>query len=99
MGVAETWQAEATTVLDVRPILARGDEPFVPIMEAAEPLEVGEVLVLLAPFEPAPLYGVLGGRGFSHQSQALGGGDFIIRFERERAGAGAVPNTPPGHDH
>lgn len=54
------------TTLDVRPILARGDEPFRAIMEAAERTGLGEALKLVAPFEPVPLYAVLVRKGFSY---------------------------------
>ena len=43
----DTWKAQATKTLDVRPDLARGDEPFVRIMEAAEATRPGEVLAII----------------------------------------------------
>jgi uncharacterized protein (DUF2249 family) len=49
--------------LDVRPLLARGEEPFDAIMRAADALGADEALHLIAPFEPRPLYDVLRGRG------------------------------------
>lgn len=52
------------TVLDVRPVLASGDEPFQLIMETANGITDGGTLELLAPFEPLPLYQVMAGRGF-----------------------------------
>lgn len=50
--------------LDVRPILARGEEPFETIMQRARQVEAGQRLVLLAPFEPVPLYQALAPLGF-----------------------------------
>ncbi|MHB8355649.1 MAG: DUF2249 domain-containing protein, partial [Vulcanimicrobiaceae bacterium] len=38
--------------LDVRPILARGEEPFDEIMSAVSALREGERLLLIASFEP-----------------------------------------------
>lgn len=69
----DTTAAEAPigaprTRLDVRPILARGEEPFAVIMEAIEALPQGHVLALETPFEPAPLHKVLGKRGYRHAS-------------------------------
>lgn len=71
-----------SSTLDVRPLLARGDEPFVPIMEAAATIQPGDTLTLIAPFEPVPLYGVLGERGFSHITQQVTPDEWIIRFTR-----------------
>lgn len=52
-------------VLDIRPILQRGQEPFSEIMRAASLLGAGEQMVLVAPFEPLPLLGVLGQQGYA----------------------------------
>jgi hypothetical protein len=49
--------------LDVRPLLARGEEPFEAIMRAADALAGDEALHLIAPFEPRPLYDVMRRRG------------------------------------
>lgn len=76
------WQTQATKVLDVRPILADGGEPFVLILENAAPLRVGESLLLAAPFEPTPLYRVLADRGFTHQTKAVSGGEWWVLFTR-----------------
>jgi uncharacterized protein DUF2249 len=46
--------------LDVRPLLAAGEEPFGVIMSAIEQVPPGGVLVLDAPFDPAPLRQLLG---------------------------------------
>lgn len=53
---AESWKAHADTLLDVRPVLEQGGEPFVRIMEAAAAIKPGGTLVIIAPFEPVPLY-------------------------------------------
>ncbi len=82
-GEAQTWQAAAVEVLDVRPELEQGGEPFVRIMEAAARVEPGESLVIIAPFEPVPLYGALGGRGFSHASQREAADKWVVRFTRD----------------
>lgn len=69
--------------LDVRPMLAAGQEPFGAIMSALEPLTApGDQLVLIAPFEPAPLYKVLERQGFCHQVDASPDGYFTVRFTR-----------------
>ncbi len=78
----DTWKAQATKIVDVRPDLERGDEPFVRIMEAAEATHAGEILAIIAPFEPVPLYGVLGERGFSHETRQVNAGEWIVQFRR-----------------
>lgn len=75
--------------LDVRPILRAGDEPFGAIMEAVAGLAPGQSLRLLAPFKPAPLFGVLGARGFEPSAREIGGGDWEVLFTPQAAA------TPP----
>lgn len=41
--------------IDVRPLLARGEEPFGAVMAAREALAPGQGLSVVAPFLPAPL--------------------------------------------
>ena len=81
----ETWAVDITSrarVVDARPVLARGDEPFEAIMEAAGAVGDGEVLVVYAPFEPVPLEGVLGEQGFAHVADRLDDGDWRVTFVR-----------------
>jgi uncharacterized protein (DUF2249 family) len=68
--------------LDVRPILARGEEPFDTIMETVATLAPGESLELFAPFEPVPLFSVLGVQGFEHEAQPIGNGDYRVVFRK-----------------
>lgn len=57
---------DADRTLDVREIEGA---PFQDIIDALESLEDGQRLRLVAGFEPVPLYDVLEGRGFSHESE------------------------------
>jgi uncharacterized protein (DUF2249 family) len=66
--------------VDARPIIAAGGEPFDTIMSAVATLGEGEELVVLAPFEPVPLEGVLSSQGFSYEAIDLGGGDWQVTF-------------------
>ena len=68
--------------VDARPIIAAGDEPFDTIMSAVATLAENESLVVLAPFEPVPLEGVLSSQGFSYEAVDLGGGDWQVTFRR-----------------
>lgn len=81
----ETWQVDITSrarVVDARPTLAKGGEPFAEIMEVAGQVSGDEVLVVYAPFEPVPLEGVLGEQGFSHVADEIGENDWRVTFVR-----------------
>ncbi|MDO6966887.1 DUF2249 domain-containing protein [Rhizobium alvei] len=66
--------------LDVREMLATGIEPFPAIMSATDELRPGQGLLLIAPFQPKPLYSVMERKGFRHEVTALDTGDFEVRF-------------------
>ncbi len=83
-------------ILDVRPILMEGGEPFSDIMAAADRLAANQELKLLAPFKPVPLFAVMESRGFDHREQPIGGGDWEVVFTSRSAAepvedAGAAP--------
>jgi uncharacterized protein (DUF2249 family) len=78
-------------LVDVREDIRRGAEPFARIMTAVKALAADEVLVLRAPFEPIPLYDVLGKRGFGHWTECRGAEDWWIVFYR-----GAAVETSSG---
>jgi uncharacterized protein (DUF2249 family) len=79
--------------VDARPLLARGEEPFRAIMAAAGRVPPGQALRLRAPFEPVPLYDVLGQRGFTHAAHQLGPDDWEVLFIH---GADGAPPAPKG---
>jgi len=68
--------------LDVRPLIAAGEEPFDLIMRTVGELPADEDLVIVAPFEPVPLEGVLGSQGFNFDAVEIGGGDWRVTFSR-----------------
>ena len=81
----EEWVVDITSrahVVDARPTLAAGAEPFAEIMDAAARVADGQVLVVYAPFEPVPLEGVLGDQGFSYVADQLDSGDWRVTFVR-----------------
>ena len=69
--------------VDARPIIRPAVSPFDTIMAAVAGLADGEELVVLAPFEPVPLEGVLGSQGFSYDAADLGDGDWQVIFRRQ----------------
>ncbi len=72
--------------IDVRPLLAKGRDPFTIVVEAAENVEMGAFLILDAPFDPAPLRRVLANKGFLSVGRPVEPGYWRICFRR---GSGA----------
>jgi uncharacterized protein (DUF2249 family) len=81
--------------VDVREDLRQGREPFSRIMQAVAELEASQDLLLIAPFEPAPLYGVLAAQGFSHRSQETATGEWEITFARSPVATTAPSKSSP----
>ena len=69
--------------VDVREDIRNGREPFQKIMFAVAQLGPDEQLLLLAPFEPVPLFHVLAKQGFQHRAQPTQTGDWEVLFSRE----------------
>ncbi len=86
--------SQATVTLDVREDIRNGREPFGRIMQAVAALKDREQLLIIAPFEPAPLYAVLAQQGFSHESTPIGAGDWEILFTRGPAHPVKGHSTP-----
>lgn len=68
---------------DVRPLLARGAEPFPEIRRRIDALPADEGLIVIAPFLPSPLIEMLGSEGFESKVERGDGGDWIVYFWRE----------------
>lgn len=82
--------------LDVREDIRRGQEPFARIMAAVKALGPDHVLVLRVPFEPIPLYDVLGKRGLAHWTERRAPDDWSVCFYRDatsRAESTPAPAT------
>lgn len=86
----EMMEMENTVSLDVRPVLAAGEEPFNMIMEAAGRIVEGGVLEVIAPFEPIPLYRVLSQQGFGHRTEMREPDAFVVQFARTRITSDAI---------
>lgn len=69
--------------LDVRPACAARQAPLPLILDAVGRLAPGQAFRLIAPFEPAPLYQLLGQQGFSHEVAETGDGAWAITFRRD----------------
>lgn len=73
---------QGEVILDVRPIFERGETPCAAIDDAAARVAPGRKLILLAPFEPVPLYAKLARQGFQAAPQAQADGSWRIEFRR-----------------
>lgn len=78
--VTEDFDPAVVTDLDVRELLVRGLEPLPVILELADALEPGHVLHIRSPFQPTPLYSVLGARGLSHRVARFADDDWSSWF-------------------
>lgn len=72
-----------STTLDVRPILANGEDPFAVIRGRVDVLKPGEDLTILAPFLPAPLIELLKSEGFTVGALRNQDGSWRVNFSRE----------------
>jgi uncharacterized protein (DUF2249 family) len=69
--------------LDIRPLMARGEDPFAKIMATVASLAPGEGLLLTTPFLPSPLIERLHADGFSARPERRGDGSWQTHFSRE----------------
>jgi uncharacterized protein (DUF2249 family) len=93
---APSWlNAPVGAALDVRDAIASGGEPFGLIQAAAGRVKPGERLILVAPFEPAPLYTVLAKRGFDHWCEQVGPAHYRVHFLKKGAPAVEPPEAAP----
>ena len=69
--------------LDVRPLIAKGTEPFAMIRSRVDALRDGEGLTVIAPFLPSPLIEKLNSEGFRSSAQHQPGGGWSVNFWRE----------------
>jgi uncharacterized protein (DUF2249 family) len=76
--------------VDVRHDIRRGEEPFARIMTAVKAVGPAEALVIRAPFEPVPLYDVLGRRGLAHWTEQRAPDDWRVWFYRGGSGPAAT---------
>src|ERR1043166_2226789 len=72
-----------THMLDVRPLMAKGGEPFAKIMGAVAKLGAGEMLLLVTPFLPSPLIEKLQSEGFTARPERRSDGSWQTQFSRE----------------
>lgn len=69
--------------LDVRPNLARGEEPLPLIRSRVNALTPGHGVTIIAPFMPAPLIELLKSEGFQATIERRHDGAWAVSFWRE----------------
>jgi uncharacterized protein (DUF2249 family) len=69
--------------LDVRPLIAKGTEPFAVIRSRIDALKSGEGLIVIAPFLPSPLIEKLSGEGFRSTALHQPDGAWAVNFWRD----------------
>ncbi len=81
---APSWMKHRPAIeLDVREELRRGGEPLGGILDAAEKIRTGQILLVRAIFEPRPLFAVLGNRGFESWAVEEGPEDWKSYFYKK----------------
>lgn len=66
--------------LDVRPSIAKGEEPFELIRSQVDALAFGDTLTVIAPFLPAPLIELLKAEGFEATMEHREDGAWLVGF-------------------
>jgi uncharacterized protein (DUF2249 family) len=69
--------------LDVRPLIARGEEPRAKILAVIAGLAPGESLALITPFLPSPLIEKLQADGFTARPERRSDGSWQTYFWRD----------------
>jgi uncharacterized protein (DUF2249 family) len=70
-------------ILDVRPLLARGEEPRAAIQAALAALPPDHGLTIVAPFLPSPLIELLKAGGYAARVERRGDGSWQADFWRD----------------
>lgn len=73
---------EDIVILDVRPMLRNGEEPFSRIMDVVKGLKDNQIFLLEVLFEPGPLYDVMERKGFSSYTEKVDEEHFRVYFYR-----------------
>jgi hypothetical protein len=74
--------APKSKTLDIRPLIARGEEPFAAIRTAVDKLDATHGLTVVAPFLPAPLIELLKAEGFQSSLERRADGAWAVNFWR-----------------
>lgn len=70
-------------ILDIRPQLQAGQEPFALIMDTVSKLGAGQAMKIITPFQPTPLFALLKAKGFGHQCRKIGSDHWESIFSKQ----------------
>ena len=85
--------AHLQRILDVRPLLKTGEEPFSAIRKTVDALKPGETLLLITPFLPSPLIELLQNEKFHACPERRVDGTWQTHFVRDAALSGKSAKT------
>lgn len=83
-------QARRVITLDVRETIRRGEEPCALVLAAVAALGPDDDLLLISPFEPRPVYGLVAAQGLTPHVECDAEGTWRVHFRRDRT-------TEPAH--
>ncbi|HSO76923.1 MAG TPA: DUF1858 domain-containing protein [Bacteroidales bacterium] len=75
-----SWFREDAVIssIDIREMLNRGEQPVHEVLAAAKRLEKDQILMIIAPFVPAPLLDKTLSLGYQHWVEDAGDGSFTV---------------------
>lgn len=75
-----SWFREDAVIssIDIREMLNRGEQPVHEVLAAAKRLEKDQILMIIAPFIPAPLLDKTLSLGYRHWVEDAGDGSFMV---------------------
>ena len=95
-GFITSLKKERLTELDVRPVIASGNDPLQMIMEQVKTVQPGQVLKIINTFEPTPLILMLKKKGFETYTDKINHGHIETYFHKTaEANSTAAKKEPP----
>lgn len=93
----QTLSEDLLVVLDVRPVIASGEDPLSLILQKIKGLQSGQVLKIVNTFEPTPLMLLLKKQGFDSYAAHLN--DNLVETWFYKGAVGGVADTPVQTGH
>lgn len=93
MNLLQISTKQNTIVLDVRPILKNGLDPFNEINKKFQELKPNQILHIINTFEPTPLIKIFHKKGYSYQ--VVDEGEIIHTYFQKKIGANMEEETSP----
>lgn len=78
-----TLDRKNVVLLDVRPIILAGNDPFADIMKAIKNLKKGQTLELINVFEPTPIIQILEEKGYKSWTEKIDSEEYHTYFSKQ----------------